>query len=171
MPSFRLLLTTFAVSTILLTSAAQAQEPVRGATNAEALFTSPDPKLHANKQVAYAIVRELLEAGHWDRADRYLSERYLQHNPNAASGRKAVVYFFTEVLKVKPKPVPDRISTPVIAVIAEGDLVTVLYPRKVDGPQGSYSTTWYDTWRIVDGKADEHWDPALKGESPKLSNP
>ena len=35
MPSFRLLLTTFAVSTILLTSAAQAQEPVRGATNAD----------------------------------------------------------------------------------------------------------------------------------------
>jgi predicted SnoaL-like aldol condensation-catalyzing enzyme len=23
-----------------------------------------------------------------------------------------------------------------------------------------YSTTWFDTWRFVDGKADEHWDPA-----------
>jgi predicted SnoaL-like aldol condensation-catalyzing enzyme len=22
-----------------------------------------------------------------------------------------------------------------------------------------YSTTWFDTWRFVDGKADEHWDP------------
>lgn len=38
------------------------------AADAEALFTSPDPGLHANKQVAYAIIRELLEAGHWDPA-------------------------------------------------------------------------------------------------------
>ncbi len=171
MNSIRMLFSALALSSMLPLSTVQAQEPVRGAADAEALFTSPDPKLHANKQVAYAIVRELLEAGHWDRADRYLSERYLQHNPNAASGLKGVVHFFTQVLKVQPKPIPDRIRTPVTAVIAEGDLVTVLYPRKVEGPQGSYSTTWYDTWRIVDGKADEHWDPALKGESPKLANP
>jgi predicted SnoaL-like aldol condensation-catalyzing enzyme len=24
----------------------------------------------------------------------------------------------------------------------------------------TYYTTWFDTWRFVDGKADEHWDPA-----------
>lgn len=149
----------------------QAQERVVAAADAEALFTSPDPQLHANKQVVYAIIRELLEAGHWDRADRYLSERYLQYNPNAASGRDAVVHYFTQVLQVRPKPIPERISTPIVAVMAEGDLVTVLYPRQVDGPQGRYTTTWYDTWRIVDGKADEHWDPALKGEAPDLSAP
>ena len=28
-------------------------------------------------------------------------------------------------------------------------------------PEGdTYTTTWFDTWRFVDGKADEHWDPA-----------
>jgi len=25
-----------------------------------------------------------------------------------------------------------------------------------------YTTTWFDMWRFVDGKADEHWDPAIK---------
>ncbi len=157
------------MAALVFTPVVQAQEAVVAAPDAEVLFTSPDPKLHANKQVAYAIIRELLEAGHWDRADRYLSERYLQHNPNAQSGRAGVVYFFTQVLKVQPKPIPERISTPVTAVLAEGDLVTVLYPRAVDGPKGRYITTWYDTWRIVDGKADEHWDPALAGEVPNLS--
>lgn len=148
---------------------AQAQEPVAPSANAEALFTSSDPRLHANKQVAYQIIRELLEAGHWNRADRYLSERYIQHNPNAQSGRDAVVQYFTGVLKVKPRAIPERISTPIVAVMAEGDLVTVLYPRTVQGPNGRYTTTWFDTWRIRDGKADEHWDPALKGEAPDLS--
>jgi predicted SnoaL-like aldol condensation-catalyzing enzyme len=56
------------------------------------------------------------------------------------------------------------LSTPVVAVIAEGDYVTVLMPRTYDDPRTpgkTYSTTWFDTWRFVDGKADEHWDSAL----------
>lgn len=148
-----------------------AQEPVTAASNAEELFTSPDPQLHANKQVVYRIIRDLLEAGRWDTADQLLSEEYIQHNPNAASGREAVVNYFTEVLKVEPEPVPEKLSTPITAVTAEGDLVVVAYPREVedpDHPDGRYTTTWFDMWRIVDGKAVEHWDPALLGESPDL---
>ena len=149
-----------------------AQEAVRATPNAEALFTSPDPKLHANKQVVYFILRDLLEANNWDLADRYISKEYIQHNPNAPSGRDALVFFFTQVLKVKPKPIPQKLSLPVAEVMAEGDLVTVIYPRRVKDPkhpQGSYSTAWFDTWRIKDGKAVEHWDPALLNEAPVLS--
>ncbi len=50
-----------------LAGTAHAQEAVVAAPDAEALFTSPDPKLHANKQVVYRIIRELLEANHWTR--------------------------------------------------------------------------------------------------------
>lgn len=146
-----------------LATAAQAQEAVTVAPDIEALFTSPDPQLHANKQVVYEIIRVLLEAGQWDKADQYLTERYIQHNPNAASGRDGVVTFFTEVLKVEPKPAADRLTSRVAFVTAEGDLVTVGFVRdETDAAGAAYTTTWYDTWRIVDGKADEHWDPALK---------
>lgn len=144
---------------------ASAQEAVVAAVDKEALFTSSDPKLHANKQVAYHIMRDLLEAGHWDKADLYLTERYIQHNPNVASGRDPVVKFFTEVLKVEKKPIPDKLSTPVAFVTAEGDLVTVGIVREEKDPKDpskTYTTTWYDTWRIVDGKADEHWDSAVR---------
>lgn len=142
-----------------------AQEAVVAAADKEALFTSPDPKLHANKQVVYHIMRDLLEAGHWDQADRFLTERYIQHNPNVASGRDTVVAFFTEVLNVEKKPIPEKLSTPVAFVTAEGDLVTVGIVREEKDPKDpskTYTTTWYDTWRIVDGKADEHWDSAVK---------
>ena len=141
-----------------------AQEAVVAAPNKEALFTSPDPKLNANKQVVYHIVRDLLEAGHWDLADQYLTERYLQHNPNVPSGRDTVVGFFTHA-KVEPKPIPETMQTPVAVVTADGDLVTVATGRTETDPKDAtktYTTTWYDTWRIVDGKADEHWDAAVK---------
>jgi len=67
------------------------QAPLVGASDPDALFHSSDPKLNANKQAAYHIVKNLLEAGHWELADKYLTERYIQHNPNAASGRDGVV--------------------------------------------------------------------------------
>lgn len=151
---------------------ALAQDAVRGKPNADALFTSPDAKLHANKQVVYFILRDLLEANHWELADRYISKDYIQHNPNARNGRDAVVYFFTEVLKAKPRPIAQKLSVPIAEVMAEGDLVTVIYPRRVKDPKhpnGSYSTSWFDTWRIKDGKAVEHWDSALLNEMPELA--
>ena len=143
-----------------------AQEPVVGVRDAEALFTSPNAKLNRNKQAAYHIERDLLGSGHWELADRWLTERYIQHNPNAASGRAGVVAFFTKVLKVAPRPIPSRLAQAVVAVVAEGDYVVVVTPRVVQDPKDPtkrYTTTWFDMWRFVDGKADEHWDGAEKG--------
>jgi len=139
------------------------QEPVVSASNTEALFKSSDPTLQANKMVVYGIYRDLLEAGHWELADKYLTERYLQHNPNAASGRAGVVAYFTQVLKVKPKPIANTLKSEIVAVLAENDLVTVLSVSHLKDKNGApYTTTWSDTWRMKDGKADEHWDSALK---------
>jgi len=143
----------------------QAQETVVGASDPDALFHSSDPRLDANKQVAYHIVKDLLEAGHWELADRYLTERYIQHNPNAASGRAGVVKYFTEVRKVKPVPIPEKMKTKVVSVVAEGDLVVVAYVHELKNAKDasqSYTTTWFDMWRFKDRKADEHWDPATR---------
>jgi len=144
---------------------AMAQEPVVGAADADALFHSADPKLDANKQVAYHIVKDLLEANHWELAGKYLTQRYIQHNPLAASGRAGVVKYFTEVRKVTPTPIPDRLKTAIVSVMAEGDLVVVAYALELpdpNEPSHSYTTTWFDMWRIKDGKADEHWDGAKR---------
>lgn len=155
-----------AASVLLGSTAAHSQAlnaPVVASPNPEALFTSRDPKLNANKQVALKIVRDLLEAGHWERAPDYLTEAYIQHNPVAASGLKAVMHYFVDIAKVQPKPIPAKMQTKVVAVNAEGDYVTVSYVREIKDPHDAtknYTTTWFDMWRFKDGKADEHWDPA-----------
>jgi predicted SnoaL-like aldol condensation-catalyzing enzyme len=141
---------------------ALAQAPVVGVENPEALFTDPDPKLHANKQVVLHIVRDLLECNHWDQADKWLTEAYIQHNPLVVSGRDAVVKFFGSRPR---KPIPARMQTKVVAVLAEGDLVVVAFPREHKDPKDAsrtYTTTWFDMWRIENGRAAEHWDGALK---------
>lgn len=144
-------------------ASAIAQEAVVPAADVETLFTDSDPALHRNKQAAYHIMKDLLEAGHWDKADCWLTERYIQHNPNVASGRQTVIDFFTKVLGVEPKPVPEKLSAPVVQVLAEGDYVVVVTVSTlpVPGKDGeTYTTSWFDMWRFVDGKADEHWDSA-----------
>ena len=141
-----------------------AQEPVVGVKDPESLFTDKDPALNRNKQAALRIMRELLQCGQWDRSGEWLTDRYIQHNPNAASGRAGVVAYFTQVMKVKRLDKCDRLTTEVVAVIAEDDYVTVMMPRKYPDPRkpgAEYYTTWFDTWRFVNGKADEHWDNAL----------
>jgi len=138
-------------------------DPVVAHPDPESLFTSSDPKLHRNKQAALNIIKVLLEANQWDRASEFLTDRYIQHNPLAASGLDAVIHYFTQVAKAKPTPVLERTQRPIVAVQAEGDFVTVLFVQTlpVPGkPDQTYTTTWFDTWRFVDGKADEHWDPA-----------
>jgi predicted SnoaL-like aldol condensation-catalyzing enzyme len=136
--------------------------PVKG-TPDESLFTDPDPKLNTNKQAALHIMRELLQCNQWSNAGNWLTDRYIQHNPNAASGLQGVITFFVDVMKRTPTADCSKLTTPIVAVLAEGDLVTVVIPREYPHPTKAgetYSTTWFDMWRFVDGKADEHWDPA-----------
>jgi predicted SnoaL-like aldol condensation-catalyzing enzyme len=149
---------------VSLGSLAHAQEPVVGVKDPESLFKDSNPALNRNKQAALHIMRELLQCGQWDRAGEWLTDAYHQHNPNAASGLKGVVTYFTQVVKVKRVDKCDKLTTEVVAVMADGDYVTVMMPRKYPDPRTpgkEYFTTWFDTWRFVNGKADEHWDPAL----------
>ena len=138
-------------------------DPVVAHADPESLFTSKDRNLNRNKQATLRIMRELLQCNQWERAGEWLTDRYIQHNPMAASGLKGVQDYFINVAKRTPTPTCTKLTSPVVAVQAEGDFVTVLAVREMkyaDDASKSYTTTWFDTWRFVDGKADEHWDPA-----------
>src|SRR5215471_20886119 len=68
--------------------------PVVGVADPTSLFTDKDPVLQKNKQAAMHIVIDLLAYGHWNEADKWLTERYIQHNPGFASGRYTIVKAF-----------------------------------------------------------------------------
>jgi predicted SnoaL-like aldol condensation-catalyzing enzyme len=151
---------------LLLSAATFAQERVVGAKDPEALFHSSDPKLDANKQVAYHIFKDILEGSNVEALDKYLTQRYIQHNPNIPSGHDGLRKMLS---MVKPKPVSERLAAHVVSVVAEGDLVVVSTVQSLPDPRSpgkTYTTTHFDMWRIKDGKADEHWDEAQLGPPP-----
>jgi predicted SnoaL-like aldol condensation-catalyzing enzyme len=140
-----------------------AQERVVGARDSDALFHSSDPKLNANKQIAYHIVKDILEGGSIEAIDKYLTPRYIQHNPNFPSGHDGLKSMLG---MMKPKPVSEKIAAQVVAVVAEGDYVVVSSVHQLPDPKNpgkTYTTTHFDMWRMKDGKADEHWDGAALG--------
>ncbi len=124
------------VSTAMPAAAQALSDPVVAAPDPEALFTSPDPKLNRNKQAALHIEKDLLESHRWNEADKWLTQKYIQHNPQAASGLPGVVKFFTEVLKQQPLPIQTPTKVPIVAVQAEGDDVTVLTVRHMKDAKG-----------------------------------
>jgi len=140
-----------------------AQEPVTPASDVESLFKDKNKKLNEMKQAAYHIEKELLQCNYWDQADKWLTERYLQHNPLVASGRAGVVKFFSNNPNRPRAASCEKLTAPVVAVVADGDLVTVVtVANRKDSKGNPYTTTWFDMWRVVNGKADEHWDPQTK---------
>jgi len=143
--------------------AASAQVPVQANPNHEQMLVSADPRLAANKRLVYDFWREVFEAAHMDLAEKYMAETYIQHNPNVATGRAAFVEFFTKVKK--PKAIEARVAAPLVSITAEGNLVVLAFARENPDPKDAskkYTTTWFDMFRLEDGKIVEHWDPAQK---------
>ena len=142
---------------------AQAQVPVTADPNHEAMLRHADPKLAANKRFVYDFWREVFEAARMDLAPKYMAETYIQHNPMVPTGRAAFVEFFGKIKK--PRAIEARVAAPLVSITAEGDLVVLSFVREVADPKDAskkYTTTWFDMFRVENGKIAEHWDPAVK---------
>jgi len=135
--------------------------PVVPAKDQQALLRSPDPKLAANKKIAYDFFRIVLMGLRLDQAPNFMKEDYMQHNPNADTGLKGFLAYFERL--GGPRDVPGDLPG-LVAIQAEGDLVTLSFVREYDDPQKpgqKYTTTWFDMFRIEGDKIAEHWDSAM----------
>ena len=148
---------------LLISIKSFAQLPVKPLASQSELLKSDNATLAKNKKLVYDMWREFLEGGHLELAEKYLAEDYMQHNPLAATGRKAVVEFFSRFSK--PKEIVDTIKTSVVSIVAEKDLVVISFARELTDPKDNtkkYTTTWFDMFRVENGKIAEHWDCAVK---------
>lgn len=148
---------------LALSPLAHAQAPVQATSDHQQLLASADPTLAANKRLVYDFWREVFEGGHLELADKYLAESYIQHNPNVPSGRAGFVGFFSKFSQ--PKPIEASVKAPLVSIVAEGDLVILSFAHEHADPKDptqKYTTTWFDMFRITDGKIAEHWDAARK---------
>jgi len=157
---------TIALTLLLIATVGYAAEPVVETKDQAALLKSADPQLAANKKLVFDMWRTFINAYHVDEAGKFLAPEYHQHNPNATTGLPGVIEYFKS-LNLKSTPVPDQITNKVVSIVAERDLVVVALVREEKDKDGKpYTSTWFDMYRIANGKIVEHWDTALKGVIP-----
>jgi predicted SnoaL-like aldol condensation-catalyzing enzyme len=157
------LITAAAFALSLPVFAALPVKPVDPAQQAN-LLKSSDAKLAANKKLAYDFFRIVLNGRRLNEADKYMTADYMQHNPNADTGMAGFKAYFS-ALPGGEQPIPATLPG-LVAIQAEGDYVTLSFVREYDDPSApgqKYTTTWFDMFRIVNGKIVEHWDSATKG--------
>jgi predicted SnoaL-like aldol condensation-catalyzing enzyme len=138
------------------------------AADQRALLKSNDPKLARNKQHVFDFWRIVYEGGHMERVNEFMAPEYIQHNPNVESGRDAFVR--TIGAARKPRPVEAVSKFPIISITAEGDIVTVMWARKVRDrvdPAKIYEMTWFDVFRLDanTGLIAEHWDSSERWDA------
>lgn len=145
----------------LLAAAAQAQLPVEAYRDQLALLASGDARLAANKKLVFDFWREIRQARNVERAAEFLTEAYVEHDPNLPSGRAA----FARSLGGLPKQPPKATIDDLVTIVAERDLVVLGFKRELPdlAEEGqTYTTTAFETFRIADGKIAEHWSSAVK---------
>jgi predicted SnoaL-like aldol condensation-catalyzing enzyme len=149
-----------------------AQVPPSAAPDQAALLQSNDPKLAANKKLVFDMWRAIIQGAHTELAPKYFTKDYIQHNPNVATGRDAMVQYMKSTRPVRP--IDPTITFPVIAIMAEGDKVliaTVTYSPDPAAPGTKWAGTHFDLFRIQDGKIAEHWDSVAKDPAALHFNP
>jgi predicted SnoaL-like aldol condensation-catalyzing enzyme len=151
---------------IACAGSASAQVPPVAAPDQAALLKAADPKLAANKKLVFDMYRAIIQAGRTDLAPQYFTKEYIQHNPNVSTGLDALVAYIKQTRPVRP--IEPTITFPTIAIMAEGDLVTVAvvtYEPDPESPGKKYATTHFDMYRIENGKIAEHWDHVPKSKA------
>jgi predicted SnoaL-like aldol condensation-catalyzing enzyme len=119
---------------------------VDGPTQAAGLATTEN-----NKALVRAFVEDILVNGKMDKLAGYFDgDRYIQHNPHIADGLSGLGVALQAMAKAGVTMKYDRVHK----VLGEGNFVLVVSEGRFAGKP----TSFYDLWRVENGKIAEHWD-------------
>lgn len=108
-------------------------------------------KTDSNKALVNAFVNDVLVSGKLDKLPGYFDgDNYLQHNPAIADGLSGL----GAALKAMADQGITMKYTRVHKVLGQGNFVLVIS----EGEFAGKSTSFYDLFRVHQGKIAEHWD-------------
>ena len=108
-------------------------------------------KTVANKKLVEEFVNTILVQGKMDQLGNFFDgDNYLQHNSGIADGLSGLGKALEELGKMGISMVYNKVHM----VLGEGNFVLVVS----EGQFGDTHTSYYDLFRVENGKIAEHWD-------------
>jgi predicted SnoaL-like aldol condensation-catalyzing enzyme len=118
------------------------------------------------KTLALAIeeLKDMLQYGHLELADKTMDPGYIQHNPRVPQGRDGFKQFMSRVPGRTPEEIkPEWKNAPVLTLI-NGPYSLMMWERKSKDPADpgkEYVWDHFDVVRVEKGLIKEHWDEAV----------
>src|SRR5271170_1003601 len=125
-------------------------------------------KLSKQEEMTLAMateeLKDMLQYGHLELADKTMDPGYIQHNPNVPQGRDGFKAFMSRVPGRTPQEIkPEWKNAPVLTLI-NGPYSLMMWDRMAKDPDDAskmYKWNHYDVVRTENGKIKEHWDEAV----------
>jgi predicted SnoaL-like aldol condensation-catalyzing enzyme len=139
-------------------------QPVTGrvGTDQYALLEAAEPELAWNKRHVFDFWRQVADAGREELVEIYVDPSFVGRSAIMAAGRSGLAAHFS----ARPeRPMAVALEEPLVAMVAEGDLVVQVRMRQHAHPSragDTYTTTAFDMFRLAAGRVLEYWDAAVK---------
>ena len=118
-----------------------------------------------NRKIVETFVNDVFVNHDLSRLDSYMTDDYIQHNPDVAQGKQGFVEFFEQTFRA----LPDFKYT-LMKIAADGDLVMIYCTTSGTHTGGAWlekqptgnklNFNVVDIFRMQDGMIAEHWDVA-----------
>ena len=133
------------------------------------LFAQSTGKLSSqekkNQDIATTEMKDMLQYGHLELADKVMAPDYIQHNPNVPQGRDGFKAFMSRNPNRKVEPIQQEWKNKPALILTSGNLVFFMQEREGKDPADPSKTYKYNTFdllRVENGMMQEHWDAARK---------
>lgn len=117
-----------------------------------------------NLELGTMELKDMLQYGHLELADKVMDPGYIQHNPMVPQGREGFKTFMSRVPGRKPEEIKPEWKNPPSLTLVSGPYVVFMWDRKDKDPSDpSKEYTWnhFDVVRVEKGLIKEHWDEAM----------
>jgi len=122
----------------------------------------------ANKKLIHEFYRQVWETGNAALLPQFYAADFREHNPAVPPGGLDGLAQFLKRRFPTMRPAQQELINPPAIVQVDGDLVTWIFRREMQDPRdgSTYSSYWFDTYRVRNGKVVEHWDAATRPAPP-----
>jgi predicted SnoaL-like aldol condensation-catalyzing enzyme len=131
-------------------------QPARGKVGNTGKLSGLEKK---NLAIAILEMKDMLQYGHLELADKVMDPGYIQHNPNVPQARDGFKEFMGRTRK--PEEIKPEWKAPPVLSLVNGNYVFMMWDRKSPDPSDptkEYVWNHFDVLRIGGGLIKEHWD-------------